>query len=56
MVFPQLMAEVFLFKDSVSYNLRQVSQFDTRSGRTEYFERRFLTYIRPKIWELIYEA
>ena len=52
-VSPELMVEVFPFKDSAPYNLKQVSQFETRSVRTEYFGLAIFNYIDPNIWELV---
>lgn len=54
-VSPQLMPQVFPFKDSVSYDLKPESQFKTRSTRTEYCGRQPLIHYSPIYdWSIIW--
>ena len=49
---PTLMNEIFQLKDS-TYNLRKNTTFKTRNVKSVYYGTETISYLGPKIWELV---
>ena len=50
---PEIMNEIFQLREESQYNLRFISQFRSPPIRSVYNCRESVSYIAPKIWELI---
>ena len=48
---PEIMKEIFVSKRNRMYNTREI--FVTDNVRTEYYVKATLSYLRPKIWNII---
>ena len=50
---PEIMKEVFSFNENISYNTRNKSKFHSRSIKKVIFGSETLSYLAPKIWEVV---
>ena len=50
---PEIMKEVFPFNENTSYNTRNKRKFHSRSKKSVTFGSETLSYLGPKIWELV---
>ena len=49
----EIMKEVFPFNENTSYNTRNKRTFHSRSIKSDNFGSEKLSYLAPKIWELV---
>lgn len=52
-IFPELMIEVFYFREAVGYELKHQSIFRRSEVNSVYNATTVLFFLRPKIWEII---
>ena len=50
---PEIVKELFQFRNDIPYNLRQSSQFIIPPVRTVFSDTKSFTYLGPKFWKLI---
>ena len=50
---PKIMKDVFTFNENTSYNTRNKRKFHQRSKKSVTFGSETLSYLGPKIWELV---
>ena len=50
---PDIMKDVFPLSTSSNYDIRSRRIFTTRSVKTVYYRTESLSYLAPKVWELI---
>ena len=50
---PKIFSDIFSFRHETPYNLRQQSDFCIRQVKTVYNGKETVSYLGPKIWDLV---